>query len=86
MQRKTAGGGSQSTLQRVNNELLDVHRIMGKNIEQVLNRGENLDGSCVRLAYDALFPSLPVQRAVHFSSVTDVHACPLLYPLRTCNN
>eukprot|EP00037_Helgoeca_nana_P019753 m.193659 g.193659 ORF g.193659 m.193659 type:complete len:271 (-) comp24988_c0_seq1:1949-2761(-) len=39
---KTAQG-SQSTLQMVNTELLDVHRIMGKNIEQVLDRGENLD-------------------------------------------
>jgi hypothetical protein len=46
MQRKTAGAAApaQSTLQRVNDELLDVQRIMGKNIEQVLDRGENLDG------------------------------------------
>ena len=45
MQRKTGGGApAQSTLQRVNDELLDVQRIMGKNIEQVLDRGETLDG------------------------------------------
>lgn len=45
MQRKTGGGApAQSTLQRVNEELLDVQRIMGKNIEQVLDRGETLDG------------------------------------------
>lgn len=47
LQRKATAGkssGEMSTLQMVNNELSDVHRIMGKNIEQVLDRGENLDG------------------------------------------
>lgn len=52
MKRKTTGAGApaQSTLQRVNDELLDVQRIMGKNIEQVLDRGENLDGALTRLS------------------------------------
>jgi len=46
MMHRRAGGAAkpQSTLQKVNNELSEVHRIMGKNIEQVLDRGENLDG------------------------------------------
>mmetsp|Transcript_18110 Transcript_18110/g.47218 ORF Transcript_18110/g.47218 Transcript_18110/m.47218 type:complete len:268 (+) Transcript_18110:230-1033(+) len=45
MMHRRAGGAAkpQSTLQKVNNELSEVHRIMGKNIEQVLDRGENLD-------------------------------------------
>eukprot|EP00035_Acanthoeca_spectabilis_P012572 m.226289 g.226289 ORF g.226289 m.226289 type:complete len:270 (-) comp15656_c0_seq13:1789-2598(-) len=53
LQRKATAGkssGEMSTLQMVNNELSDVHRIMGKNIEQVLDRGENLDALGSRAA------------------------------------
>ena len=39
----TGGGGAQSNLSKANSELLDVQRIMGQNINKVLERGDNLD-------------------------------------------
>ena len=57
----TRAAGAGSGLDRLNDDLQDVTRIMTKNMEELLWRGDSLDRRCFRRVsgHDALTPSLP---------------------------
>lgn len=44
---------SRNNMARLNDDLADIHNIMKRNIEEVLNRGERLDRECIYIFFNS---------------------------------